>query len=295
MAASALGPLWCSCVAAALSFLAQGAAARLLLRAATAAETCGYEFPAQHPAGADADAMRFIERAYDEGIGKVAHLPDHNVSSTAARVGPRGPTKCSQADGDGNCRVATCREDTYGEITQRGAAQLFADPLVNLRAGDTFMDLGSGLGKLVADAAILAGASRSIGVELSDFRWSEGCKALGMIASNLDGGGTGGSGAGGGHRGGLMRHMELRRGNMLHADVSSADVVYVASLCFRPGLMEQLRAVLARKLKTGARVASLRRFPSGPRLVLQATLRVPMDWSAPGDPQPVFVYKVAAS
>eukprot|EP00747_Dinoflagellata_sp_TGD_P165428 gnl/TRDRNA2_/TRDRNA2_186677_c0_seq1.p1 gnl/TRDRNA2_/TRDRNA2_186677_c0~~gnl/TRDRNA2_/TRDRNA2_186677_c0_seq1.p1 ORF type:complete len:301 (+),score=53.81 gnl/TRDRNA2_/TRDRNA2_186677_c0_seq1:90-992(+) len=283
----------------AAAFVVAADARRLALRqgaqrtvSAAAEEVCSYEIPADAPAGENAEARHFIEKAYG-GDEEIAHLPEPDIRNRSRALGPAGPDKCREADADGNCKVASCKEDTYGEITQRGAVSLLSDPHVHLKEGEIFFDLGCGLGKMVADAAILMGASRSVGVELSDFRWKLGCEALGKMASKLRKGNATSTGP--------TRHMELRRGDMLRAEVSTADVVYVASLCFRPALMESLRAELVQKLRPGVRVASLRRFPDPPasaaareptRLTLQATLRVVMSWNDPKDPNPVYVYSV---
>jgi len=196
---------------------------------------------------------------------------------------------------DGECEVATCTEDTYGEITQEGAAQMFSDAHVALKPGDIFFDLGSGLGKLVLDAAVFAGA-QATGVELSSLRFDSGCDVLARLADEMQQQASSVNGS----QAVQTRRLELRNNDMLKTDISAADVVYVASLCFRPALMVQLYSHLVKNLKPGARVASLRRFPEVPtvpgdrvRLVFSAKLRVMMTWNDPSDPNPVFVYDVS--
>jgi len=254
---------------------------------------CAYDVPWVEGAGPDDEnVMSIIRQAYGDEAS-LAHLGDGNVTSTASRLGPRGPRKCGKVDADGNCDVATCTEDTYGEITQRGAAQLFADPHVQLKPGNVFFDLGSGLGKLVADAALLAGA-KATGVELSSLRFGLGCDALAVVAEESWVRANSSSA----HGSVQTRRLEMRNDDMLKTDLRAADVVYVASLCFRPALMAQLQTHLVRHLKPGARVASLRRFPEvspgagdRTRLAFSAKLRVMMSWNDPDDPNPVFVYE----
>jgi len=253
---------------------------------------CVFELPAMEPTGANPDTMGFINKAFGENQ-MLAHLGNSSVTDQASHLGKRGPLKCQAADDDGNCAVAICGEDTYGEITQAAAVTLLSDPKVRFPQGGVFFDLGSGLGKFVADAAILVGARRAVGVELSNMRFKMGCAALSNIEQALRGSGKGSSNT---------RRVELHRGDMLQTQLEElhhADVVYVASLCFRPALMKELQNMLVRRLRVGARVVSLRRFPqpetsqqSPARLSFVAKLRAMMDWNVPDDPNPIFVYQV---
>lgn len=266
-------------------------------------EACSFEVPASPPAGPDADARALIKRIFYSDEREMAALGDGNVTAQADRLGPRGPSRCQEVNPDGNCEVASCTEDTYGEMTQLGAAQMFANPHVLLKPGDTFVDLGSGFGRLVADAVILGGAGRAVGVELSHGRWQDGCQSMQNLADLLKSEQTTSDTKAPLRASTATQHLELRRGDMLRANVfSDADVVYVASLCFRPALLEQLQAVLVQQLRSGVRVVTLRRFvepqvnqPASKKLVFQAMIRVGMDWNAHDDPQPVFVYRVESA
>lgn len=263
---------------------------------APAEKSCAYDFPFVDAQQAEQwNLTGAIVRAYGEEPS-LTGLSDGDVTDVARRLGPRGPRKghCPEVTADGECVVATCTEDTYGEITQQGAAQMFADAHVALKPGDVFFDLGSGLGKLVLNAAVFAGA-QATGVELSSLRFDSGCTVLARLADEMQQQ----SGSGNATQAVQMRHLELRNNDMLKTDLRAADVVYVASLCFRPALMVQLYSHLVQNLKPGARVVSLRRFPEVPannpdgvRLVFSAKLRVMMTWNDPDDPNPVFVYDV---
>jgi len=78
-----------------------------------------------------------------------------------------------------------CTEDSYGEILQTSAAKLFSHPLVQMKPGETFADLGSGLGQLVMDAVFLGEAKRAVGIELSAARSKEACSALQEVSKAL--------------------------------------------------------------------------------------------------------------
>lgn len=257
----------------------------------TSGKVCGYDIPALRSTD-DAGAMYFIERGYNVSIGKeqaITGLADTEVRSAAADTGPRWRKKCVK-DEDGNCKEATCPEDTYGEITLKGVTELFRDPQIQLRKTDVFADLGSGLGRSIAAAIFVSGVHEAFGVELSERRWSLGCTALGSLASGMKK--ALGSSA---RQAEAHQHFEVRHQNILDADLSRPTVIYVASLCFRKTLMSDIQNRLEQQLPTGARVASLRRFPVERKqgqqgLFLQGKTRVMMDWNDPEDLQPVFLY-----
>lgn len=255
-------------------------------------ERCIFDLPATEPTGANPETMGFIDKAYgDEQV--MAHLGNASVTDQASQLGKRGPRKCQAADADGNCAIAICGEDTYGEITQAAAVTLLSDPHVHFPRGGVFFDLGSGLGKFVVDAAILVGARRAVGVELSSLRFNMGCATFSKIEGTLRKSGKGSLDT---------RRIELHRGDMLQTqleELQHADVVYVASLCFRPAMMKELQNMLVRRLRAGTRVVSLRRFPqpdtskeAPANLNFVAKLRAVMDWNDPADPNPIFVYQV---
>lgn len=262
-------------------------------RLATQIEKCSYEVPAMRNSD-DEGAMRFIENGYGSSIGKeeaITGLADTEVRTAAADAGPRWRKGCIK-DADGNCKEATCPEDTYGEITLHGVTELFRDPHVNLKSTDVFADLGSGLGRAVAAAAFIGNVHEAFGVELSERRWDLGCQALGTLASGIKGALNTSSRPSATHQ-----HFEVRHQNILDADLHKPTVVYVASLCFRTGLLAKIQHRLEQQLPAGARVASLRRFPEQRKpgqqgLKFLSMTRVMMDWNDPLDLQPVFLYSM---
>ena len=66
--------------------------------------------------------------------------------------------------------------DIYGELTEKGFRTLAKR--MGLRPGDTFLDLGSGHGKLVIAASKFYGVSSSVGIELSPSRHHIAQRAL---------------------------------------------------------------------------------------------------------------------
>jgi SAM-dependent methyltransferase len=72
--------------------------------------------------------------------------------------------------------VAGPRAAGYGEMLPQGMRALIA--ATRLRSNDTFVDVGSGSGKLVLQAAADAGVARSVGLELSPTRHAMAQRAL---------------------------------------------------------------------------------------------------------------------
>lgn len=260
-------------------------------RLTVSGQVCSYEIPAMGSSD-EKGAIQFINLGYASSIGKeqaITGLADTEVRSAAAETGPRWRKKCVK-DEDGNCKEATCPEDTYGEVTLEGVTELFRDPQIQLKGNDVFADLGSGLGRAVAAAIFIGGVREAFGIELSERRWSLGCQALGSLASGVKK-----ALAPSARQSTAPQHFETRHENILDADLGKATVVYVASLCFRKALMSKIQARLEQQLLAGARVASLRRFPEQRQegqegLQLQGKTRVMMDWNDPEDLQPVFLY-----
>jgi hypothetical protein len=138
---------------------------------------------------------------------------------------------------------------TYGEVTELGARQLWrymeADgPGAPGPKPICFVDLGSGTGRLVAQAFMeLPRARRCVGIELDRSRhaaaahsWEESKHAARRVRE-------------GHHFDSARMHscatLELLEGDLFELDVSEATHVFVASLCFSPTMMERLAAKLA--------------------------------------------------
>lgn len=234
------------------------------------------------------DAFEWLDSVYDqfeEGAYKIPKSDSNQVRAAASKVGKELPIQCN--------------EDSYGEIPQDSAAKLFQNPMVNLQPGETFADLGSGLGRLVVDAALVANVKRAVGVELSTSRSTSACKALTNVTKAMPV-------EEGGWR--AERHnseVELYEGNILDLGndfLGKINVAYVANLCFRPDLLNAVTVKLSRDLPDGARVVSLRNLEldqaDGPatkdtkRIKLKGTVDLPMSWSVEGYAQAIYIYSI---
>lgn len=222
-------------------------------------------------AGEVTDAQQFLDRSM--APAEYAEVVDTDVRRAVDDLGPR--------------RRSPCHEDTYGELTPRGAQALFGHPAVHLGPEDVFYDLGSGFGRLVAEAAVVGGARKAVGVELSKDRHDLACAGIRNVAKSLKGASPDKP---------TSRHLQARLGNVVDADVSDATVVYVACTCFRSELIAEIGSHLSKQLPKGARVATLRKFPSKQgrlgaskdlkRLAFVGSTKAEMSWGV----QTIYLY-----
>jgi hypothetical protein len=136
----------------------------------------------------------------------------------------------------------------YGEFTQEELDHYFAVLAPMLPPQGHFIDLGSGLGKVVMRAALALPGMRCTGVELLGYRHAmaqarlEAMLAAGALEDSAVAEAIG-------------ARVRLLHQDMFAADVSDASLVYIYSTCFVP-LMERLGEKLARELPQGALVTT---------------------------------------
>jgi hypothetical protein len=178
---------------------------------------------------------------------------------------------------------------TYGEITTTGARQLFEHMgLTRSLHGSTFMDLGSGTGKLVTHACLeLDCLERAVGIELDASR-----HAIGMDILKRS-----------------RRHeqvdyekiesvVHLYCGDMFDLDVLEATHLYIASLCFTKEMMHALSTKLQKEAPKLQCVATLQPFPpaasedsTSSTFALIQTEYIEMSWTKPFG-CPVYFYRL---
>jgi SAM-dependent methyltransferase len=105
--------------------------------------------------------------------------------------------------------------------------------LADVQPGETVYDLGSGDGRALVIAAREYHA-RAVGIEIEPVH----C-AVAWLWALLNG---------------VIRHVSIRRGDLLQADLRDADVVF---LYLTPAFIERVRSHLESQLRPGARVVSL--------------------------------------
>ncbi|KAI9711862.1 MAG: Nucleosomal histone H3-Lys79 methylase [Bogoriella megaspora] len=147
-------------------------------------------------------------------------------------------------------------DDVYGELLPRFIHSIIQD--THLRSQDTFLDLGSGVGNAVLQAALEAGCE-AWGVELESTRaeiasqqardFRARCKTWGLRIGDI----------------------HLRQGDLTtHPDITAilpkADVILVNNEKFQPALNDTLLQMFL-DLKDGARIISLKPFaPEGKKV-----------------------------
>jgi len=116
-----------------------------------------------------------------------------------------------------------------------------------------FVDLGSGMGKMVTCAALTGLFARSRGVELLPELHDEASAALETFYERVRDAGTS-----------VECSISLSLGNLLTFDVSNADVIYIHATCFTPELLHATAMKLANECKSGTRVLIMsKQLPEG--------------------------------
>mmetsp|Transcript_119324 Transcript_119324/g.337547 ORF Transcript_119324/g.337547 Transcript_119324/m.337547 type:complete len:300 (-) Transcript_119324:131-1030(-) len=140
--------------------------------------------------------------------------------------------------------ASTCKPSTYlsipiGEVLEHQGFGFGPSAHVH--------DLGAGFGRPVMQAVLAHGAAAGLGVELSETRWRTGCDALRRLDFLL-------AKASRRPKNMSVAVVELRRGDMLDADVSDATHVFIFATCFPASVVVALQEKLMRELPLGARV-----------------------------------------
>lgn len=130
----------------------------------------------------------------------------------------------------------------YGELDLKAQLEVLAR--AGARKGGVFVDLGSGLGKMVLAAALPGVFSECRGVEILPELHESAVKARGALLSDLAGRGLP-----------PPSEVSLRCGDMLREEsVADADVVFVFATCFPPEVMSSLETKLSEEMRRGARL-----------------------------------------
>lgn len=162
---------------------------------------------------------------------------------------------------------------TYGEIMPAATVQLI--DALNLGRKDVFVDLGSGVGKVVVTAALRSRVGRAIGVELAKGRHRRG---LGVVETA--------------ETEGLWRPgvVELRNEDVLRTALGDATVLYTCSTAFPYAFTERL-ARRVQGLGRAVRFVTLQELDDDlPGFALDSVLRLDMSWARK---RKVHVYRVS--
>lgn len=133
---------------------------------------------------------------------------------------------------------------TYGEMLLEPFQRILE--LVGPRAGETFVDLGSGTGKVLVMADQLFAFGGVTGIEYLPALNGKACEILARYKSVL-------------RPADRTCAITSRHGDMLAEDLSGADVVFVHATCMTVELIEGLGRKLLRTGKPGARFVLISR------------------------------------
>mmetsp|Transcript_24211 Transcript_24211/g.36297 ORF Transcript_24211/g.36297 Transcript_24211/m.36297 type:complete len:318 (-) Transcript_24211:97-1050(-) len=174
-------------------------------------------------------------------------------------------------------QIASARRDmhdtstgdlTYGEITFNSFFKIFCEDLKThgVKLEGTFYDLGSGTGRGVIAAALVGSFNRVCGIEtvgpLHDAAVSVQKEYESHVIPDLK----------------LSQHeVAFVHGNLLRADWSDADVIFINSTCFSVKLMENI-AKQAVSLRPGACIVTLTRPIVSPYFDLLESKKYLMSW-----------------
>ena len=137
----------------------------------------------------------------------------------------------------------------YGEFSQQELDNYFAAVAPLLPPQGHFIDLGSGLGKVVLSAALALPDMRCTGVELLGYRHA---MAQARLAAMLAAGAAEDPRA----ADSVGSRVRLLQQDLFAADVGDATLVYIYSTCFAP-LMGRLAEKLAGEMRPGALVTTV--------------------------------------
>lgn len=180
-------------------------------------------------------------------------------------------------------------DPTYGEITCASAEKIFTE-LVPIGADDVFYDLGCGIGKLAMWVYLATPAKKSVGVELSDSRFSLAAKAKELMEKNILPQRKATMLADWGDKA-KRKTVDFVLGNIADFDFRDATIIYMCATCY-PDLLMQAMVDKFVTLRAGLRIVALKALPAHPSIHLVGTpQRFPMTWS-PDRGSPVYIYEM---
>lgn len=165
---------------------------------------------------------------------------------------------------------------TWGETAFDSLAIMLG--LVQPRAGERFLDLGAGLGKVLCAAKLLCDFERCLGIELIKGTAEAGQSLVKQFQQSQ----------------GLADDViELRQGDFLESDWSDADVVFANASMFPKDLLKAIAKKMDAELKDGARVIFITNSLKGERLKQINARRLYCKHQEEGDtPGTFFLYEV---
>jgi SAM-dependent methyltransferase len=161
----------------------------------------------------------------------------------------------------------------YGEIHKFSAKKLFK--LLKINKDDHFLDIGSGLGKLVLQTYLQTNACSVTGIEINAQRHSIACSALELAKKKY-------------FADDKQREIKFINGDFLLQQFDQISIAYVCSTAFEPELIYAIGNKLNNMPKVHT-VASLRKLPTLKGFRLNKIVYLHCSW----DLAPCYIYKRA--
>lgn len=121
------------------------------------------------------------------------------------------------------------------------------------KEGDVFVDMGSGLGKMVLSTAMTRPFKECRGVEILPELHDKAVLALNRLKTNI-----------GADEISKLPPVHLTLGDMFAADISDADIVYCFATCLSSEVLNGLMWKLEAELKSGARLIIISKVVDSP-------------------------------
>eukprot|EP00962_Isochrysis_galbana_P057980 scaffold30635_cov135-Isochrysis_galbana.AAC.2 len=190
-----------------------------------------------------AAAAAGLERLLHSAYASAAEGFVRGVDTAGGGAGPPGldtaggDAGSTETPGRGAVPAGAARALTYGEVAPHGMLQLLGAGrpglLPGLEApGSLFLDIGSGVGRLVLATALLTGA-KAVGVEVVEARHMAAVRALARAQAS-----------------GTLTPKQASRVGLLHADATKTTALpdathaYLSNLCFPPDLEREIALAL---------------------------------------------------
>ena len=155
--------------------------------------------------------------------------------------------------------------ETYGEILYPSVIRLLSE--LNLTEQDVFYDLGSGLGKVVAQVFLLSLVKEAHGIEILTSLHEQAVQTAARIQCDLPEFFSG------------DRKLQFTLGSFLQVPLTTATVVLLASPCFSPVILHPLEKIIADAPNIDT-VLSLQPIHRLHRLKLEKTILLECSWDS---------------
>lgn len=154
---------------------------------------------------------------------------------------------------------------TYGELEYASVIKLLKYAKVTEQ--DTFLDLGSGNGKLLMQVYLQTSAKLCLGIEAVSALVEQAQMVKAQCLQDMQ------------YQESAEHQLQFVTGNFLHTDWQNATIVYTCSTCYTPELLNEIGNKINHE-NSVKQVYSLKPLPTLTRLKLRTVFRVECSWDS---------------